>query len=344
MEGRIAPEMMEYAQLTRRGQIRRMRRVAKHALTRYGIEPVSVSILNHAYNTTFTVTGPDGARYVLHILRPVVDAMSEAPTPVSVESELWWLDQVRADLDLAVPAAVRTSEGKGVVSVAVEGMELPRLCTLFHWIDGHMLHQHVRPAHLEAVGCLTARLHNHSANLRVPTWFNRPHVDVADADAEEHVVRLFTGGLFVQVADVMRRVLQRTRQAQRTLGSGPDAFGLIHADIHQKNYLFHGRQVRLIDFGDCGWGHYLYDLAVSVSELEGLPNRAELRAALLAGYRQMRDLSLTHEAMIDAFVMLREVQNLTWFLQARNDPSYQGQAAGIGERVTRLERLLHVEG
>lgn len=158
------------------------------------------------------------------------------------------------------------------------------------------------------------------------------------------MVRLFTGGLFVQVADVMRRVLQRTRQAQRTLGSGPDAFGLIHADIHQKNYLFHGRQVRLIDFGDCGWGHYLYDLAVSVSELEGLPNRAELRAALLAGYRQMRDLSLTHEAMIDAFVMLREVQNLTWFLQARNDPSYQGQAAGIGERVTRLERLLHVEG
>ena len=34
----------------------------------------------------------------------------------------------------------------------------------------------------------------------------------------------------------------------------------------EKNYLFHGGEVRLIDFGDCGWGHYLYDLAVTVSE------------------------------------------------------------------------------
>jgi Ser/Thr protein kinase RdoA (MazF antagonist) len=96
----------------------------------------------------------------------------------------------------------------------------------------------------------------------------------------------------------------------------------------------------LIDFGDCGWGHYLYDLAVTVSELVVLPRHTALRAALLAGYRQMRDLSPAHEAWIDTFVMLREVQNLTWFLHERENPSYRTRTAQIGERVTMLERLL----
>jgi Ser/Thr protein kinase RdoA (MazF antagonist) len=99
----------------------------------------------------------------------------------------------------------------------------------------------------------------------------------------------------------------------------------------------------LIDFGDCGWGHYLYDLAVTLSELEGLPNYAALRAALLAGYRSVRELSPAHESLIDTFIMLREVQNVTWFVKAREDPSYRGWATQIGERVAALERALDLE-
>jgi Ser/Thr protein kinase RdoA (MazF antagonist) len=326
---------MEYKQLTRRGQIRRMRTVAERALQLYGIEPVALSLLAHAFNTTFKVTGRDNARYVLHILRPVENAVR-----VRVEAELWWLDQVRADLDLTVPAAVRTSSGEDVVSVAVAGMDAPRLCTLFTWIDGTVLHQQLRSVHLAAVGRLTARLHHHSAQLHVPAWFNRPQVDRADAETEEEVVRLFADSLSPHAADVMCRALQQTRQAQEGLGSGPDVYGLIHADIHQKNYLFHGGQVRLIDFGDCGWGSYLYDLGVTLSELDDLPQRRELRVALLAGYRQIRDLSTTEESLIDTFVMLREVQNLTWFLREPDDALYQTWTAQIAERVTALEKRL----
>jgi Ser/Thr protein kinase RdoA (MazF antagonist) len=157
---------------------------------------------------------------------------------------------------------------------------------------------------------------------------------------EEETVRLFTDSVSVEAAEVVREVVQRVRQTQQELGNGPETFGVIHADIHQKNYLFRGHDVRLIDFGDCGWGHYLYDLAVTVSELRVLPHMNELREALLAGYREMRDLSPAHEALIDTFVMLREVQNLTWFVKARDDPSYAGRTAQIGERVTALEHSL----
>jgi Ser/Thr protein kinase RdoA (MazF antagonist) len=70
---------------------------------------------------------------------------------------------------------------------------------------------------------------------------------------------------------VVTAVLERARRTQNVLGYGPDLYGLIHADLHQGNYLFHGDEVRVIDFDDCGWGHFAHDLAVTVSELEHLP-------------------------------------------------------------------------
>jgi Ser/Thr protein kinase RdoA (MazF antagonist) len=196
------------------------------------------------------------------------------------------------------------------------------------------------PQHLEAVGRLTACLHDYGTHLAVPAGFDRPRVDRADAETEERVVRLFTDHVSEAAAEVMREVFRRVHRAEEALGSGPDTFGVIHADIHQGNYLFHDGDVRLIDFGDCGWGHYLYDLAVTLSELACLPHASTLRAALLDGYRHVRELSPAHEALIDTFVMLREVQNLSWFVTARDDPTYRERANQIGEGIAALERLL----
>jgi Ser/Thr protein kinase RdoA (MazF antagonist) len=317
-----------------------MRRLAECALPLYGIEPYSLQLLQHAYNTTFAVTGSSHGRYVLHILRPVGDVRSESQREARVRSELWWLDRVGKNLDLAAPIVMRTLEGEKVVRVAVEGVTPPRLCTLFGWIDGRHIRHRLTVEHLAAVGRLTARLHVHSTGLQVPGWFDRPIVDRADLETEEEVARLFTDGVSAEAAAVLRAVFTRTRQAQHILGSAPETFGVMHADIHQNNYLFHGHDVRLIDFGDCGWGHYLYDLAVTLSEIDDLPHRTQLRTALLAGYREIRTLSPAHEALIDTFFLLRRVQDVTWVLQARDDPSYRARAAHIGERVAELEQRL----
>lgn len=340
--------MIDFRQLTRREQIRLLRRLAEAALTRYTIGPSSLSLLNHSYHTTFLVTGSDGSRYVLHVLRPEEEQLTEARSKVRVESELWWLDRLRADLDLAVPTVVRAPTGEGVVSVAdsrPRGCPTPevpeaRLCTLFRWIEGRFLLHRLTPAHLEQVGRLTGRLHNHSAQLTVPPGFDRPLVDRTDGETEEFVARLFADHVSAASGDVMRAVVHRVRWAQEKLGRGSHTYGLIHADIHQKNYMFSDGELRLIDFGDCGWGHYLYDLAVTVHQLGNLPQKPALRSALLAGYRQVRDLSPAHEALIDAFCLLRELQDITWFVQERDDPTYSARAAQVANKVTLLARLL----
>jgi Ser/Thr protein kinase RdoA (MazF antagonist) len=88
------------------------------------------------------------------------------------------------------------------------------------------------------------------------------------------------------------------------------------------------------------WGYHLYDFAVTINETSFLPRGRALRAALLDGYRRVRDLSADDEARIDSFVMLRRVQDLTWFLGERDNPSLKRLTAGIGERVRVLQRML----
>lgn len=330
-----------FAVATHRAQLRRLREVAREALRRYGIEPAALSLLvAHLHNTTFAVTGRDGARFVLHLLDPAEDAIFAAQTRARIESELWWLAQLEAEAGRSIPVAVHTPGGEGVVAVEPVAMNPGRLCMLFHRIDGRFLYHRLTPPHLAAVGRLTARLHNVSAYLQVPGWFDRPRVDAADLEFEERMARLFTDQASREAAELVRRALRRVRRAQESLGAGPEASGLIHADIHQRNYLFVGHDVRLIDFGDCGWGHYLYDLGVTIHQLGNVPRRDALRAALLAGYREVRELSPAQEGGIDAFMLLREVQDLSWGPEHQLDATRPPWSVLVDRGMTLLQNLL----
>lgn len=336
----ILGSSFDFRRLTRREQIRRMRRAARFALREFAIDPVTVSLIAHHFNTTFEARRRNGSRYVLHILRPDAEPVEDARLRARVESELWWVDRVGAALDLRVPLPVRAPSGSGVVGVTLEDETSPRLCTLFHWVAGRFLRERILPVHLHAVGRMTARLHEHSEALAVPRGFDRPRVDGADRRVEEAAASVFASGLSRDAAGTIRQAFRLVRETQSQLGSGNDVFGLIHADIHQKNYLFRRGEVGLIDFGDCGWGHFLYDFAVTLNELRDLPNYPELRAALLAGYRQIRALSADHEVLIDVFIVLRQVQDVTWFLRERDDPTYSRSSEQIAGRVAAIQQEL----
>ncbi|EPY05268.1 aminoglycoside phosphotransferase [Paenibacillus alvei TS-15] len=40
-----------------------------------------------------------------------------------------------------------------------------------------------------------------------------------------------------------------------------NTYGLIHGDLHTGNVVYNGEEPRPIDFGRCGYGYYLYDMA-----------------------------------------------------------------------------------
>ena len=225
---------------------------------------------------------------------------------------------LRGDTDLIVPDPVATRTDELLVVAAAPGVPEPRICTLFRWLPGRFVRTALQPRHLEEVGRLTARLHDHAHSFQPPSGFTRPCIDDIPA------TRAAVAPLVAEVrppADVslVEAALDRIAATLDELGHGPHAYGLIHSDIHQWNYLFYHGQVRLLDFDDCGYAPFLYDLAVTTFELEHHPRFPALRAALLAGYGACRPLPPNPETVLTTLTHLRRVQNLIWDIGLRED-------------------------
>ena len=129
------------------------------------------------------------------------------------------------------------------------------------------------------------------------------------------------------LGDAARRVLaDALRSARRSIAAlavTQSRRGLIHADLHYENVLFRTGTPLAIDFDDCGWGDYLYDLAVPLSELEDRSNYEALRDALLAGYARQRPLPRGFDDHLRALAILRRVQLIMWILESRDHAAFR---------------------
>lgn len=328
----------------RRAQLGGLRRVAARALAAYPVPEPSVRLIAHSWNTTYRVDAADGRRYLLRIHRAALTGVEQ------VAAELAWLAALGRDTDLAVPAVVRRRDGR--VAAVEEAAGVRRVCVLLRWIPGRFLEAGLRPVHLARVGRLLAALHQHAAAYTPPAGVaartlygvDEPSWYAADPLAPSTVERLAAGMDEVHGAgggEVVRSVLERVRAARTLLGRGPDEFGLIHGDLHQENYLFAaGGRVAVIDFDDCGLGHHAYDLAVPIGELRFRPDVADLRAALLAGYREVRPFSAAAEASIDAFMELKRTQLMFWTLDRRTGPTAHCWRAELDSDLAALRAFL----
>ena len=333
--------MRPFATLQRRGQLVRLARLARVALAEYGVAAARLRPLRHEYNTTVRVDTADGARYTLRIRPP------GRLSPEAIRSELRWLAALRRDTALGVPEPMPTRDGALLTTVTAAGVPEERHCVLFRWLDGRFLGDGLTPAHLAFVGGFMARLHEHAAHWTPPDDFVRSRVDhltvegrglapltpsaartsapdgeVARAEAA-HAARLIAALCSPEDAAIVEAAIERVWATLRELGTGSEHFGLIHADLHQENYLFASGEVRAIDFDDCGWGHHLFDLAVTLIEIRHLPHYSARRAALLAAYRSIRPFPVAHERHLDTFFALRNLQLLLWALDSREHPAFR---------------------
>jgi Ser/Thr protein kinase RdoA (MazF antagonist) len=326
--------MKPFETLSRRGQLWHLRQLALKALQAYEVAEPRLVPLRHEDNTTFRVDAADGERYVLRIHRP------SRKTVAQVRSEMTWLAALRRETKLAVPQPVPTREGELVMVTSAAGVPEPRLSVLLRWLPGRFVDRGLTPAHLERVGVFMAELQRSAAQFRPPDGFVRGRLDnlygkpagidetlarqqVDNPEDEATAIRLVTEVCSPADGALVERFIQKVRAVQRAIGQGPESFGLIHGDLHQENYLFHRGQVRAIDFDDCGYGYYLYDLAVTLVNINGRDDKASLREGLLAGYRSVRPLSAEHEQYLQTFMDLRDLQIMIWAIEMRNHPAFR---------------------
>jgi Ser/Thr protein kinase RdoA (MazF antagonist) len=333
--------MKQFDHLTYRGQVARLRRLAARVSRRYGIEPARIELLAHSENTTFRIDTADGGRYVMRIDKPSASATYPRRTVDRVRSEMQWLAAIRRDTGLVVPEPVATREGDLLVSAEIEGVPGARTCALFRWVEGRFLYDGLRATHLERVGVFAARLHEYSSKrFVVPEGFTRRVVNDVSPQVVDANISSFAEVRPAEDQKVVRAVLERVQQAVAKLGEGSDEYGLIHGDLHQENYLFHKGEVRAIDFDDCGWGHFLYELTVTLSEVSHRDDYAQLRAALLRGYRSVRPLPEQHEQYFPALLALRELHITAWNLEQRHHPAFPNWEKHVDWGLRRLKTFL----
>jgi Ser/Thr protein kinase RdoA (MazF antagonist) len=105
---------------------------------------------------------------------------------------------------------------------------------------------------------------------------------------------------------------EKAKMAMRALGESSDAWGLIHADLHLDNVLFHREEARPIDFDDCGFGYWVYDIAVALWEQRMTSAYPAIQQAFLAGYASHQPLPLEQLAYLDLFIAVREAAFGLW--------------------------------
>jgi Ser/Thr protein kinase RdoA (MazF antagonist) len=314
--------------LSHHGQVRRLTSLARTTLQAYPLPETRLRLIAHLWNTTFRVLTPGGDQYMLRVHHPGQTSVD------AVRSELLWLVALREDTGLPVPQPVRNRAQEWVTIAAHPEITQPRLCVLFRWVEGRFLYRGLTPAHLFQVGRLMARLQEHAAAWTPPAGFTRHRVDNLDPMrrdrddrfAEEvatNVVQSVAAVSTPEAAEVVAAAVHKVWVVMRALGESPDQFGLIHADLHQRNVLFHHGAAGAIDFDDCGFGHWLYDLAVPLTGLQYHPRYPALRSALLAGYFQSRPRSPQDQTQLETFIALRRIQDLVGVMEERENPAFR---------------------
>ena len=324
--------MKPYHLLSHGGQFRRVRRLAEAALDHYDLGPVELRPLVHIENTTFRVDGSD-ARYALRVHRPGYRSLPE------IRSELMWLDALSRETDIVVPQPIATRDGEMVTTVSVPLVPEARHVVLLHWVEGRFYRRGPTPARMERVGEVTARLHTHASRFTPPAGFERSpvmigpdgHSELADFCAKGLDSHSASAAHSVEFSskdrETFERAIEVVVQSIDTLDRDSERYGLIHADLHLANCLFEGDEVRVIDFDDCGLGHFASDAGISLWYLRDRPDFEELRAAYLKGYRKAHPLCVVSEASVETFIAARALQISMWVLsRCADSPSIRAFA------------------
>jgi Ser/Thr protein kinase RdoA (MazF antagonist) len=318
-----------FAELTYRGQVRRLRQLAEKALAAYELGDARFELLNCWNNTTFRVDTAT-ERYVLRINRP---GFQDTP---AIRSELIWLTALKQEANLNVPEPVPNKDGELLTTVSVAVVPQPRDCVLFRWLNGQFLEKRLNAKSLQLAGVFLAKMHQHAQRFVLPTGFTRKKWDFD----------LFMGGepgidksrFDALLSSEERRVFEvmagRIERELETLGEAPEVFGLIHADFHHGNYLFYKGELYAIDFDECGFGHYVYDVAVALSEIRHREEFPVMREAFLEGYRQIRRFPESLEEHIESLIIARLLMLAIWQAGiSGSSPQHQEVAAEFARDI-----------
>lgn len=270
----------------------------RRALAVYGLpEDTPLTLLNRSENETWRA-----GDLILRLHRQGYH------TPPEIASELAWLTALQ---DLSGLTTTRPIPGAQGLVTGIAGRHI----VAFAPIDGQELQPGDDLARWFApLGEITARLHLHARQWTPPPGFTRKRWDVETIlGPEPHWGHWRQAqGLDRDGEALLARATDALATRLHAYGTGPQVFGLIHADLRLANLMVAGDTLTAIDFDDCGFGWWVYDLAAALSFIETDPRLPDLIAAWVDGYSRIANSGPEDRAMIPSLILLRRVLLTAW--------------------------------
>jgi Ser/Thr protein kinase RdoA (MazF antagonist) len=323
--------MDRFEQLPESEKLDRYARLARKALSAYGLNEARLAYLGGPTDVTFEVaTGDTSRHYALRVCRP-------ERSPDAFQREILWLTALCHDTDLVVPEPILTMNGELIRRVSIAGIPGFRPCILLRWVAGETLDRELAPEHLRSVGRLVAKLHAHAETFRWPEEITPPRRN-ATLMSEVLNEELLQARYSEEEVYLLRRATELIAVTMSTLRDGPDVAGVIHGELHRRNVLFHEGEARAIGFEACRWGYYAYDLATTRSYVMRRETSEQLIAALFDGYRSLRDLPEEVERAIPVFSALRSIDRIQSMLPGSGGTA--GSARDLDREMETVRRVV----
>lgn len=321
---------------------------ARAALQHYGLQEANLVSLKEGSATLFRVSTPDQEGFLLRTYAPLRPAAGRGHGPrrsalsmlrkePAIRSQALWLYELHKTGRLPVPELVPTSGGELAGSVSILEGEERRVFFLIRWISGQRKRD--RELTLEdarSFGHCIAGLHLHAERFKPPEGFVRPSWDWDSLfDPSATYWEYARARLPKTEVTALHSAGERIKEDLQTIGESRKEFGVIHRDLQLANVIFQEGALYIIDFDHCGWGHYMYDLALPYLHLERLGERcSSMREALMEGYLSRRTLPDDYRETLETFVHMHVMNKLI-----RTVVKFPDSTSELQEGAARLARF-----
>ncbi|WP_405110455.1 phosphotransferase [Paenibacillus sp. FSL K6-1217] len=277
------------------------RDIVLRALKAYELDWTKIEYIGQSDSVTFKLETETAGKLLLRL-------HGERCSRAEILSELEWLRHLSGSAELVVPVGLPDSSGSYILETGNEaGSEAQQLnyVTLMRWVEGEHSAGNLQDEQLHAVGVMLAGMHEAgeqfvpSAEFTRPAWGADSFRKEWDKLEKHHEAMVPEAGWKLYQAAAAR--IPRELDA---MTPDPGSYGLIHGDLHFGNVVFAEGQPRAIDFGRCGYGFYLYDLAAALLELS-----TEQRRSLIRGYSSIRALKPDYERKLECFFIMIMIGN-----------------------------------
>lgn len=317
--------------------LERYEEVALKAIENYSfLDNCKIQLLSYTENAIYLVESQDNKNYVLRVCRP------NYHTKLEIESEVHWINSLNSQSPVEVAAPIAASDDNFVQTIGLDDDKINYHCILFTFLKGETLSNDKGvelKEHFLNLGEITAHLHIDDQNRSINEKIVRSSWDIESILGKNPKWGKWQDGPAITPdrLKLFQKVSNTIQERLNLFGKSSEHFGLIHSDLRLDNILLDYGQYKVLDFDDCGYGWYLFDLAVTFNSIEYKSSRSsilklsssDLIQSWLEGYRKVRYLSKKEELEIPTFIMLRRLMSIGWMGSRNNKKTRE-----IGETYT----------